>query len=250
VAPGEHHDFIAEFIVGDELPNDLPDADACWRTTEATWRAAVPDCAQVVAGTDVRRSLAVLRGMTDGNGATVAAATTSLPERDDADRNYDYRFCWIRDTCYVGQAGAAIPGGEAILMTQCNGLVSVSEPIKIEHRRLTWETAIQYFYRPSSTCPAIRWHRCCRQQGARAHQLDLFGEALLLFAKAASCDRLDLDGWRAVTIALEAIEKRWDDPRRDLEIEPNRWTESRSFVWQDFGLSHRRSCPETGLRVP
>ena len=115
VAPGEQHDFLGEFVAGSQLPDDSPDADRCWRTTEATWRSTVPDCGQVIAGPDVRRSVAVLRGMTDHRGGTVAAATTSLPEREDSDSNYDYRFCWIRDTCYVGHAGAALHGGEAIL---------------------------------------------------------------------------------------------------------------------------------------
>ena len=36
----------------------------------------------------------------------VAAATTSLPERSEAGRNYDYRYVWIRDQCYAGRAAA------------------------------------------------------------------------------------------------------------------------------------------------
>ena len=53
-----------------------------------------------------RHSYAVLRGLT-GAGGMVAAATMSLPERSDAGRNYDYRYVWIRDQCYTGQAIAA-----------------------------------------------------------------------------------------------------------------------------------------------
>ena len=48
-------------------------------------------------------------------------------------------------------------------------------------------------------------------------QLDAFGEALLLFAVAASHDRLDLDGQQAAQVAAAAIEQRWQDGgRRDL----------------------------------
>ena len=38
----------------------------------------------------------------------VAAAATALPERADQARNYDYRYAWIRDQCYTGQAAAAV----------------------------------------------------------------------------------------------------------------------------------------------
>ena len=49
----------------------------------------------------------VLRGMTSRAGGMVAAATTSLPERAEQGRNYDYRYAWIRDQAYAGQAAAA-----------------------------------------------------------------------------------------------------------------------------------------------
>ena len=56
---------------------------------------------------DARHAYAVLRGLTSAGGGMVAAATTSLPERAEAGRNYDYRYVWIRDQCYAGQAVAA-----------------------------------------------------------------------------------------------------------------------------------------------
>ena len=50
--------------------------------------------------------MAVLSGLTSTDGGMVAAATMSLPERARANRNYDYRYAWIRDQCYAGQAVA------------------------------------------------------------------------------------------------------------------------------------------------
>ncbi|HEY2259787.1 MAG TPA: glycoside hydrolase family 15 protein, partial [Solirubrobacteraceae bacterium] len=59
-------------------------------------------------------------------------------------------------------------------------------------------------------------------------QLDAFGESLLLFAAAASHDRLDSDGWRAVQLAAEAIEQRWQEPDAGIwELDPDVWTHSR-----------------------
>ncbi len=67
----------------------------------------LPGCDDLIALADARHSYAVLRGLTSASGAMVAAATTSLPERLEGGRNYDYRYAWIRDQCYAGIAVAA-----------------------------------------------------------------------------------------------------------------------------------------------
>ena len=57
----------------------------------------------------------MLRGMTSPAGGTVAAMTTSLPERAEEGRNYDYRYSWIRDQCFVGHAAAVASTGLELL---------------------------------------------------------------------------------------------------------------------------------------
>lgn len=229
VVPGEHHDFVAEFVAGPGLANEPPKPDDCWSATESAWRAVVPDCSQVVAGPDVARSIAVLRGMTDAQGGTIAAATTSLPERDDSDRDYDYRFCWVRDICYVGQAGASITGAETLLD---DAVRWVGDRLRSDKDR----TAPAYLgdgepvHRPTKlNVPG--YPGGANMVGNRVReqfQLDLFGESLLLFSRAASCGRLDAEGWRAASIALEAIQKRWEEPEAGIwELEPRLWTHSR-----------------------
>ena len=103
--PGTHHDLVLE--VSDRALPDAPvNPDAAWAATETAWAEAVPDLSDTLAPRDARHAYAVLRGLTSAGGGMVAAATMCLPERAEAGRNYDYRYAWIRDQCYAGQAVA------------------------------------------------------------------------------------------------------------------------------------------------
>ena len=227
--PGEAVDLALELSrssFDDADPINIEDA---WRSTERAWFVGLPTCEGVPARRDVRHSFAVLRGLTSDSGATVAAATTSLPERAEAGRNYDYRYGWIRDTCYIGQAGAAIDGAEQLL----------DDAVRWVSSRLLADgddTKPAYCV-DGSLVPEPRQlglpgypggSDVIGNQVRNQFQLDLFGEALLLFAKAAARDRLDGDAWEAAHVAVRAIEKRSDDKEAGIwEIEPNLWTHSR-----------------------
>ncbi|MGW4156523.1 glycoside hydrolase family 15 protein [Micromonospora chersina] len=84
----------------------LPDADQVVADTVAGWRSWADLHEYHGLYRDlVRRSAMVVQGMTYApSGAVVAAATTSLPERLGGDRNYDYRFVWLRDFSLTLQA--------------------------------------------------------------------------------------------------------------------------------------------------
>ena len=230
--PGQVRDYVLElFRSGSAGTTDptVPDAEECWRRTEEAWRASVPDCREVVAARDVRRSYAVLRGLTGPEGGTVAAATTSLPERAQGNRNYDYRYVWVRDTCYVGRAGASIGGGEAMLD---DAVRWVAARLSADGDQLS--PAYLGDGRPVPPVEELDLpgypggHDVVGNRIADQFQLDAFGEALLLFGLAQSRDRLDAGGWEAARIAAEAIEKRWSDPDSGIwELDPKRWTHSR-----------------------
>jgi GH15 family glucan-1,4-alpha-glucosidase len=114
---GEDLRTVGEFAVeaGQSIPfalsygasfQDPPSAIDCvdaLARTEAFWRQWSDRCATVGPWTDaVKRSLITLKALTYApTGGIVAAATTSLPERLGGVRNWDYRFCWLRDATFT-----------------------------------------------------------------------------------------------------------------------------------------------------
>ena len=77
----------------------MPDADQAIADTAQGWRSWVRRHSyQGLYSEQVRRSALVVQGMTyRPSGAVVASVTTSLPEKLGGDRNYDYRYVWVRD---------------------------------------------------------------------------------------------------------------------------------------------------------
>ena len=227
VAEGAWHDLVLE-ISDRDLPDSPPDPEAEWQATQQQWSSAVPSCDDLIAARDARHAYAVLRGLTAGTGAMVAAATTSLPERLEARLNYDYRYAWIRDQCYAGLAFAA-HGGHPMLDASVR---FVAERILSDGPGL--RPAYTVTGRP---VPPERSLRPRGYPGAAARagnhvfaqfQLDVFGEALQLLAAAARLDRLDATGWRAAETAVAAIEQRWSEPDAGIwELNDEQWTHSR-----------------------
>ncbi len=225
--PGERHDLVLECAAA-ELPHDLPRAEETWAATEASWRRAVPALTNTVAVADARRAHAVLRGLTTRGGGMVAAATTSLPERAEEGRNYDYRYVWIRDESFAGQAAAAA-GAHDLLD---DAVRFVTARLLADGPRLAPAYTVH-----GNPVPGQRdldlpgYPGGFDRVGNRAReqfQLDCFGEALLLFAAAVRHDRLDADHWKAVAVAVQAIGERWREPDAGIwELDGRLWTHSR-----------------------
>jgi GH15 family glucan-1,4-alpha-glucosidase len=92
---------------GDNAPTSTEEANAQLWTTQEFWRgwlslATIPDHAW---RPFIERSALALKGLSYApTGAIMAAATTSLPETPGGERNWDYRYTWIRDTAFMLQA--------------------------------------------------------------------------------------------------------------------------------------------------
>ncbi len=225
--PGEQHDFVLVLAV-EESDVEPPDPAAAWAGTEAGWRERVPALNETVGRRDARHAYAVLSGLTSTGGGMVAAATTSLPERARQGRNFDYRYVWIRDQCYAGQA-AAKAGARPLLDNAvrfiCGRLLEHGPDLKpaytVTGGRVPDQHPLNLAGYPGGTDTVGNWVN-------EQFQLDAFGEALMLFAAAAGHDHLDAEGWRAAEVAVEAIEARWHEKDAGIwELEPDEWTHSR-----------------------
>jgi GH15 family glucan-1,4-alpha-glucosidase len=224
---GEHRDLVLE-LSDRALPDEPENAQAAWYATSANWPAAVPELPQALDPRQTRHSVAVLRGMTSSSGGMVAAATTSLPERAQAGRNYDYRYAWIRDQCYMGVAAAR---------AGLDDLVRDSVRFVGARLRADGDRMMPAYTTAGAPIPEQRRIGLPGYPGGfdlvgnrvvGQFQLDVFGEALELFAEAARRDLLDGDGWRAAEIAADAIAARWQEPDAGIwEIDDKPWTHSR-----------------------
>ncbi|OBG74746.1 glycoside hydrolase [Mycobacterium sp. E3298] len=227
VDEGGRHDFVLE-LSERALPDRPPDPDITWDATEAAWHRSMPELNCTIAPRDGRHSYAVLRGLTSSGGGMVAAATMSLPERAHTNRNYDYRYAWIRDQVYAGIAAATVGANELL-----DRAVEFVGARLLEHGpdlrpaytvtgdSVPGEEDLDLPGYPGGTDKVGNW---VNQQ----FQLDVFGEALQLLARAGNAGRLDAEGWRAAQTAIGAIEKRWREPDAGIwEIDDEHWTQSR-----------------------
>jgi GH15 family glucan-1,4-alpha-glucosidase len=162
------------------------------------------------------------------DGGMVAAATTSLPERADRNRNYDYRYAWIRDQAYAGQAAAAV-GADKLLD---RAVRFVSERVLADRDRLLPAYTVD-----GGAVPDERDVELLGYPGAPVRagnhvnaqfQLDNLGEALLMLSAADARRQLDSCALRAVETLVRTVERRWTEPDAGIwELDDRRWAHSR-----------------------
>jgi GH15 family glucan-1,4-alpha-glucosidase len=131
---------------GGEVPTTLDEAMAQLAETEAFWRdwLSVADIPDHRYRPHIERSALTLKGLSYApTGAIMAAATTSLPETPGGERNWDYRFSWIRDSAFLLRALHTL-GFDWEAFEYFAFLIDAMRSEIIEESRTTFDVQIMY----------------------------------------------------------------------------------------------------------
>jgi GH15 family glucan-1,4-alpha-glucosidase len=252
---------VAEFELeeGDEVPFVLTwypshepepkpvDAIAATADTTAWWEEWTARSRASGAHEDlVQRSLITLKALTYApTGGIVAAPTTSLPEQIGGVRNWDYRYCWVRDATLVLQSlmGAGYMDEAAAWRDWLLRAVAGS-PSELQimygpagERRLT-ELELPWLPGYEGSAP-VRIGNAASDQ----FQLDVYGELMDALTQAADGGiEADEDAWRLQVALMEYLEGAWDEPDEGIwEVRGRRraFVHSRVMAWVAFDRAVR-----------
>jgi GH15 family glucan-1,4-alpha-glucosidase len=197
--------------------------------TEAWWQAWSGRCQyQGPYRDDVLRSLITLKALTySPTGAMVAAATTSLPEEIGGARNWDYRYCWLRDGAFTlvplvrtGYMDEALAWRAWLLRAVAGdpGQLQLMYGVAGEHRLTELELPWLPGYEGSRP---VRIGNAASEQ----FQLDIFGEILAVLYRAWQAGLPARDPTRSPGIDLPAV----------IDIVERRWREPDEGIWEVRG---------------
>jgi GH15 family glucan-1,4-alpha-glucosidase len=268
---GEDMTTVAEFEVGEgnivpfvltygpsHLPVPAPiDPAQALRDTESFWADWCGRCTSKGEHRDlVMRSLITLKALTYApTGGIVAAPTTSLPEKLGGARNWDYRFCWLRDATftllallnsgYTAEASAwhnwllrAVAGSPANMQ--------IMYGIKGQRRLLEWEADWLPGY--EGALPV--------RVGNAAHaqlQLDVYGELIDAFHQSRTA-KLELDegSWALEFSVLEHLGEVWNKPDHGIwerRGDGRHYVSSKVMTWVAFDRGIK-SAEQFGFKAP
>ena len=242
VAEGETVPFLLSYAPS-HLPapegltahHALDDTETYWRNWSAHCREAGPWTADVV------RSLITLKALTyRPTGGIVAAPTTSLPEQFGGERNWDYRFCWLRDatlTLYTLLNAGFHNSAEAWHGWLLRAVAGSPDQIQImyglggERRMIEWEATWLSGYEGSRPV----------RIGNAAHlqlQIDVYGEVMDAAHEARRNGLATHEsGWDMQLKLLDHLAGIWQEPDEGLwEVRGGRkqFTHSKVMAWVAF----------------
>jgi GH15 family glucan-1,4-alpha-glucosidase len=266
---GEDFTTVAEFQVrsGERVPLTLtwhqssepaptsPDPFRALDETEQWWRRWVARCADRGRYRDqIVRSLITLKALTcSPSGAIVAAGTTSLPEELGGVRNWDYRYCWLRDSTFT--LYALLHAGyvdEARSFRDWLSRAAAGDPSKLQimygiygERRLD-ERELEWLPGYANSRPVRIGNAAAAQL-----QLDVYGELIDTFHQARQAGLSENQtAWSLQTALIEWLDSNWAQPDEGLwEVRGGRrhFTHSKVMCWVAFDRAikavERRGLP-------
>ncbi|HEY4278036.1 MAG TPA: glycoside hydrolase family 15 protein [Conexibacter sp.] len=240
----------------EETPS-VEDADSALARTETWWREWSGRCRYVGAYRDeVLTSLIALKAMaSETTGALIAAPTTSLPEELGGVRNWDYRYCWLRDSVLALEALLSTGYEEEALAFRDFLLrVGTGDPSRLQimygiggERRLT------EFELPE--LPGYEGSRPVRIGNAASEQfqLDVYGEVAAVMSIGAEeqghVERRLWPRWRAIVEHVASIWREPDDGIWESRGDRRHYTYSKVMAWVVFDRA-ARIAQRFGLDAP
>ena len=252
VKAGDRIPFVLTWFQSHEPAPRAIDPEHALRDTETYWENWAGSCRfKGPWKSAVVRSLLTLKGLTYApTGGLVAALTTSLPEAIGGVRNWDYRYCWLRDAAftlitlmkfgYREEARAwrewllrAIAGSAA----QMQVLYGVHGERRIDEQELPWLAGYE------NSRPVRIGNGASNQ-----FQLDVFGEVLFAMHDSHLAGlETEETGWRLQGELMRFLESNWEQPDEGIwEVRGGRkqFTHSKMMAWVAFDRAVRLA--ETG----
>jgi len=247
VAAEERFPFVLTWFPSHrEAPAPTEPATAL-RETEEFWRAWSASCTYAGAyGEAVMQSLRVLKALTYApTGGIVAAPTTSLPEWIGGGRNWDYRYCWLRDTALT--LGAMLQAGHAdeakawrdwLLRAVAGDPADIQIMYGLAGERRLDERELEWLPGYERSGP-VRVGNAASEQP----QLDVYGELMdaLVRARAAGVPPLE-HAWAVQLATLEWLEHGWrstDAGIWEMRGPERHFTHSKVMAWVAFDRALR-----------
>jgi GH15 family glucan-1,4-alpha-glucosidase len=238
------------------LPKPINPAQAL-ENTEAFWADWCSHCTYDGEHRDlVMRSLITLKALTFGpTGGIVAAPTASLPEKLGGMRNWDYRFCWLRDATFTllalmnsGYTEEALAWHNWLLRVAAGAPenMQIMYGIMGQRRLLEWE---------ADWLPGYQGAKPVRI-GNAAHaqlQLDVYGELIDAFHQWRMAQlRLDEGSWALECAVLEHLAEVWDRPDHGIwerRGKGKHYVSSKVMTWVAFDRGIK-SAEKFGFKAP
>jgi GH15 family glucan-1,4-alpha-glucosidase len=194
----------------------------------------------------VQTSVLVLRALTDdATGGILAAPTTSLPEDPGGERNWDYRFTWLRDASLTVDAMLAVQLSEKVALWRnwlLRAIAGDPQDMRIMYERDGGRDLVE---RELEHLPGYGGASPVRVGNAAADQRqhDVLGQVMLTLQRLRSIGLDDThDSWHMQRALLDELATHWQEPDQglwEMRGEPQFFTHSRAMMWAAFDCGVR-----------